>query len=288
MIWEKNKIVLVMRNKKNHTKNLVHASYLFVSETLLHKSKSHLSKSQKISLDLFAVKLLLEKIDKGATEQFVSSYIIPELNKRDKVSNFIQQYVNIEKMGLFFPILVQELVFLGSTVYLSTPNAEITAEVKSLIDFLEKFSKREVGDESLSETFTGKYIRCAIRIMATHWVVAGNKIEGRKQRLITWIKAQYPNIYILGANREETRDLMENVIRAVQKSYPDLRVVKEYQFDAELTKNGVKSVVHDVLIHLHYPSATKFILTPEEIEDRRILLESGVTIEMLEEARVAI
>lgn len=288
VVWEEGQILLVMRDRKNHTKNLVHASQLFVTETMLRNSKAHLSKSQKISLDLFAVKLILEKTNKGALEYFVSSYLIPELNKHDKVSNLLKQYVNIEKVGLFFPILVQELTFLGNTVYLETPNAEITAEVNSLIDYLEKFSKREVGDYSVPEVFTGKYIRCAIRIMASRYIVEANKIEGRQQRLITWIKAGYPNIYVLGANREETRDFMDCVIKAVQKEYRDLKVVKTYQFEAEIIKSGKKEKVHDVLIHLHYPSATKYLLTQEELEDRKILLEAGVTPEMIEEAKIEI
>lgn len=286
VIWEEGKILLIMRDKKNHTKNLVHASQLFVSETLLHKSKAHLSKSQKNSLDLFAVKLILEKTNKGALEYFISHYMIPELNKHDKISDLLKQYVNIEKIGLFFPILIQELVFLGNTIYLETPNAEITTEVKSLVDFLEKFSKREVGDDTAKETFTGKYIRCAIRIMASRFVVEGHKVEGRKQRIVTWIKAGYPNIYILGANKEQTRDFMDSVITAVRKIYPDLKLIKEYQFVAEINKkSGKKQKVGNILIHLHYPTATKYILTKEELEDRMLLLEAGVTEQMITESR---
>ena len=109
-----------------------------------------------------------------------------------------------------------------------------------MVDFLEKFSTRQVGDDTAKETFTGKYIRCAIRIMASRPVVEGNKIEGRKQKIITWIKAGYPNIYILGANKEETRDFMDTVIREVKKQYSELKLIKEYQFVAEINKSGKK------------------------------------------------
>lgn len=266
VIWEEGRVLLVMRDKKNRTKNLVHASHLFVSETLLKRSKVHLSKSQKTSVDLFATKLILEKESPAALEYFVSGYLVPELAKRDRVSDFLKQFVAIDKMGAFFPILIQELTFLGNTIYLEKPSAEIVKEVNDLINFLEAFSLRHIGDTTTQETFTGRYIRCAIRIIATRAVREAGKVEGRRQLITAWLQRGYPNIYIIGSNNEDNRIFMEDVITAVQGTYPDLEVIKTYECHAEITlANGDTKVVPNVITHLHHPRAVKHILSEREL-----------------------
>ncbi|ETB63822.1 TPA: hypothetical protein DIC38_02220 [Candidatus Nomurabacteria bacterium] len=263
VIWEKEKIILVMRDKKHKVKNLVHASHLFVSETLLRRSKVHITKSQKVSLDLFSVKLILEKASPEALEYFISSYFIPQLNKHDKVSDFIKQYINIEKVGLFFPILVQELTFLGNTIYIEKPNEAITKEIKEFTDFLENFSKRQVGDMTLPETFTGKYIRCAVRIIATKGVREARKIEGRRKIIESWIQNGYPNIYLVG--NIDNRNFMYDIYSSVKKTFPELKIVKEYSFEAEISFQDKKKIVSDILMHLHYSKFNKYIFTDDEL-----------------------
>lgn len=265
VIWESGRVLLVMRDRKHSTKNLVHASYLFVSETLLRRSKVHLTKTQKISLDLFSTKLLLEKQSAAALEHFISGYFIPQLSKHDKISDYLKQFVSIQKTGLFFPILIQELSFLGNTIYIEKPSEEIIKEVNELVNFLERFSNRKVGDTGMPESFSGKYIRCAIRIIATKAVVEARKIEGRRQRLVSWIQAKYPNIYLIGADTKETLAFIKEIIEAVREEYPQLEILKSYKYEAEINTTFGTKIVRDVLMHLHYPQAVRHILSEEEL-----------------------
>lgn len=265
IIWEEGKLLLVMRDKNHKTKNFVHASYLFVSEMLLRKSKAHLSKSQKLSLDLFATKQILERENPAALEQFMGGYFAPQVAGEDKVRAFVGQYINISKVGMFFPVLIQELTFLGNTIFLQKPSTEIINEVNSLIDFLEKFANREVGDNSNPETFAGKHIRCAIRIIASRAVREAHRIEGRRQRLISWIKAGYPNIYIIGSSSTDNNNFTSDVIEAVQADYPDLQVVKTYKYKSRIKFREGEKVVSNALTHLHYPNAVKYILSEAEL-----------------------
>jgi len=266
VLWEEGRILLVMRDRKHKTKNLAHASYLFVSNTLLRRSKVHLSQSQKTSVDLFATMLILVKESPAGLEYFISNYFVPSLEKHDRVSDFLKQFVNINKIGAFYPILIQELTFLGNTIYLEKPKAEIVNEVNSLIDFLENFSQRHVGDTTSVETFTGKYIRCAIRIIATRAIREAGKIEGRRQLIVGWLQRGYPNIYLIGSNNEDNRLFMEGVIGAVQQTYPTLEVIKTYECHAEITlADGAKKVVPNVITHLHHPNSVKHILSERDL-----------------------
>ena len=265
VIWEEGRILLVMRDKGHNTKNLVHAAYLFVSETLLRRSKIHISKSQKVALDLFATKLILEKESPSALEHFIAGYFVPELQKHDRVTDFLKQFINIQKVCLFFPILVQELTFLGNTIYLEKPRDEIVQEVNALINFLETFSKRRVGDTT-NETFTGKYMRCAIRVIASKEVRRAGRIDGVRSRLLQWIEWGYPNIYLIGGNDTDNRHFMEDVVKAVQTRFPALEVKKTYVSNADITfPDGTVKNVQEVLIHLHYPESVKYVLGESDL-----------------------
>jgi hypothetical protein len=276
VIFEDGRIMLIMRDKNHNTKNLVHASYLFVSETLLRRSKVHISKTQKISLDLFSTKLILEKESPAALEYFISNYFIPELSKHDKISDLLKQYNNIQKAVLFFPVLVQELTFLGNTIYLEKPSSAIIQEVSNLVTFLENFANRQVGEIG-SETFTGKYMRCAIRIIASRPVREAGRIEGACRRIVSWIQAGYPNIYIIGANTEDNKAFMDDVISSVQTSHSELKIVKKYEFVAEIEISGKKKNVKDVLTHLHYPKSVKYILAEQDLVSPMAVVGANAT-----------
>ncbi len=157
-----------------------------------------------------------------------------------------------------------ELTFLGNTIYLEHPSSAIVDEVAGFVKFLESFSERKVGQRSL-ETFTGKYIRCGIRIIATRAVREAGLVEGRRQVLESWIRAGYPNIYLVGADTPDNIKFMRDIVEAVQETYPELEIVKTYQYEAQIKMGDERKIVRDVLMHLHYPNAIRYILTEEEL-----------------------
>jgi len=266
IVWDEGQAIIVMRDRNHRSKNLIHAAYLFTAEALLKKSARHLSKTQKTSLDLFSTKLILEKESKFAVEQFMSEYFAPEIDKNEAIRGLIQQYVHIERLGAFFPILIQELTYLGSKVFLAKPSSEIIAEVKSLVEFLEKFAEREVGDTTTPDTFVGKYMRCAIRIVASRAVRERGDITSHKERINYCVQGKFENIYIIGSGERKNIKFMDEVAGACLSENEGLEKTRGYQFRGKIKINGNLTNVSTYLIHLHNPSAVKYLYEANDID----------------------
>ncbi|MBN1396440.1 MAG: hypothetical protein JXA06_00235 [Bacteroidetes bacterium] len=265
IVWEEGNAIIVMHDRNHHNKNLIHAAYLFTSEALLKKSERHLSKAQKTSLDMFSTKLILGKENKAAVEQFMREYVVPAIDRNDVIRGFIHQYVHIERMGVFFPILIQELTYLGSKVFLSKPSREVIDEVKSIVNFLENFSQREVGDTNTVDTFVGKYMRCAIRIVASKTVRERGNITWHKERVNQVVKNNLENIYLIGSSESKNRRFMDDVTNTCLADNTGLQKVRDYKFKGQIKIGGKMHNVSTYLIHLHNPSAVKYLYEDNDI-----------------------
>lgn len=275
-MWEEGEAILVMRDRKHRTKNFVHAAYFYTTEVLLRKSKLHLSKKQKESLDIFSTKQVLENTYRAAVEQFMTDYFIPYIQKSDEVKDLITQFDAIDKKGLYFPILIQELTYLGHKVFLKNPTAEIVSEVNNLIKFLENYSQREDRDISVPEKFVGKYTRCAIRICASSATREKGVIAGHKNILVKTAREGFENIYIIGSNSSANRNFMHRVADATIEELPHLQKVLSRSIKGRIKRRGIFIPVSTYLIHIHNPSAVKYLYTEEELtsstEEEEILI----------------
>jgi len=266
LIWEDGEVIIVMRDKKNKMKNFIHAAYFFTSEALLKKSKRHLSKTQKTSLDLFATKKILESQSIASVEQFMNDYFIPNIEKNEELGKLIQKYIHVDRIGIFFPILIQELSFLGNKVFLSKPTAEVIQEVKRLIDFLEKFSEREVGDDKFPEVFSGEYTRCAIKIVAKRVTIEIGDIASQKERINNAIKKGFENIYMIGSDSDKNRKFMDEVFEVVCKENQQIKLLRPYNFKGQIKLGGEFVNVRTYLITLHNPNAVKYFYEQNDVD----------------------
>lgn len=266
LVWEEGEAIIVMRDRNHRTRNFVHAAYFFTSEVLLRKSKRHLSQAQKISLDLFATKQILEAESKASVEQFMNDYFVPHIEGQDAIRSLIEQYVQIDRIGVFFPILIQELTYLGNKVFLSKPTAEVVDEVKALVDFLEKFSQREVGDTSTPDTFIGKYTRCGIKIIASRQARELGNITPQKERVSNAFNRGLESVYIIGGAQNENREFVDAVVESILKDYTTVQRVRDYRFSGQIKMHGRLCCVNSYLVYLHNPNAVKYLYEQNDIE----------------------
>jgi len=78
----------------------------------------------------------------------------------------VERYEIIDKVGLFLPILVNELNLLGEKVFYKPRKEKIIIEVAAFISFLQRYAEKEEGEETVPENFEGAYCRCVIIIIA--------------------------------------------------------------------------------------------------------------------------
>lgn len=170
-LFKDNKLIIRMREHQDQDKNFVNASMVFISKYVLRKVKKYISKSQKESIDLYIAEKLYKREKPRVLDVFFEEVFSLKIDANKKIATLIEKYHIIDKVGLFFPALITELTFLGEKVYFKLRRDPIIKEVAQLIDYLENYANRELGDEKTPLVFEGIYCRCGIMIIAKRFKV---------------------------------------------------------------------------------------------------------------------
>lgn len=252
IIFEDYETIIVVRNKEHRNKNFVHAAYFFTSQVLLNKIKDKLSLNQKKALDLFATKNLLEHENKASVEQFIADYLKPEIEKNNSVKAYISKFIDIDRAGIFFPVLIKELDYLGKKIVLSNnKKGEIIDEARNLIDYLHNYSNRKSGDLT-QETFVGTHMKCAIKIIASAYSRAMDETERQAGRIIRSFSNGCEDVYIIGRAEDGNSDFMKRVSKIVTENNDDekFKSADEVKFNCFIKNiNGKQIKVKTLMIH---------------------------------------
>ena len=145
--FDRDAVVLRLRRTDPEDLNLVHGAYLFVAETLLRKAKRYVSPSQREALDLYTCGKLLEEERPVARAHYVDEYLHPKTaDPKNKTGRYIDDFAVIDRAKLYFPLLLQELAFLGEKVFGRRRDATVITEVDELIQFLRPIAARKIGE----------------------------------------------------------------------------------------------------------------------------------------------
>lgn len=201
-------LVLRMRKSRNPNRNIVNATVAFVSTAILIKAKYYLAKYQKTAVDLFTTSKILSGEKPEVLGEFVDCYLREAMDNK-KVNNLYGYFEHIDKAGLFFPILINELNFLGEKVFANSVNkTAIYEEVNGLIGFLNNYSRRKLSEDIVCE-YNGTHCHFAIRIVGK-----GYKIEKNGAKIyvnnIKKISNLSDTIYLIG--NEKRKQFIDDVV----------------------------------------------------------------------------
>jgi len=225
---DQGQLVIRLRRDDPMDRNFIHGAYLFVSEMLLKKPKRYVSPSQGEALDLFVCGKLLEVEKPSVVSVFLEEYLHPRAQEtKSKVALYIDDFGVIDKGGLFFPVLVQELEFLGDKVFGRRRDDRIIKEVESLIEFLRPIATRQIGDHGDLD-HDGDYCRFALVIVGKPY-----KLLTSIEPYVTYIrnalsKKDVETIYVLG--RLENKPRLEEICTRIKDRYECVRQVQFSRF----------------------------------------------------------
>ena len=214
---ENGQVILRLRREDPSELNFVHGAYHYVSRVLLATPKRYLSPPQRDAVDLFVSAKLFEQEKESVVGLFLDEYLHPAtVSAKSKVSMYLGDFAEIERRGLFFPVFLQELYFLGKKVFGRPRNDLIIGEVNDFITFLRRISLRTVGEDS-DLTFDGKYCKTALVIIGKRW-----KLNESIAPYCSYIRGalldnDFETIYLL--SREQNRILLERVADTFDVSY---------------------------------------------------------------------
>lgn len=203
-------LILRLRKSENQNENIVNASMVFISHAFLKKAKSYIAKYQRESIDLYACYDLLKTEKSEILDQFVQDFMKEKLDD-SKIADFFEKYTDIDQAGLFYPVLVQELTFLGEKVFAKNRDAQkIYEEVKNLVNYLYKYAHRKLEQDTISD-FTGTYCKFAIRIIGKRFKVS-NLGEKTYVKNLEKIDGLNETLYLVGNidNKEFMKSVYKN------------------------------------------------------------------------------
>jgi len=262
---EDNEVIIVIRDRGYKNINFVHAAYLYTSTTLLSHTKSHISQKQSQALDLYTTNKVIAESSKAALEIFTKVFLQPSMED-DRLRKLINQFVHIDKSGMYTHVLLQELSYLGAKTFLTKKDQAIIIEVDNLISFLETRAQREVGDVTGNEEFVGKYSSCAIKIVSTAAVRQSGEFERPAKRIIKTFQSGIENVYIIGPLNDNGKLFIENVCSYIVERHPYITVIKQDKFTNITRRQQVEQFTETYFAHLQDPSHTKYLIDDSMIE----------------------
>lgn len=255
--FKENRLIIRMRQHADQNKNFVYASMVFISKALLTKTKKYLSPTQRESIDLFVGRKLFEKEKPQIVDRFFEDYFSPKALSSNKIMELLEKYEIVDKVGLFFPVLVQELTFLGEKVFYKPKSEKIITEVKEFINFLQNYAEREVGEEEIPKKFEGAYCRCGIAIIAKQLKREIGDLEPFVRYIQKLIEKKLETIYLIGSASKENRSFIDQISEEIQKKFK-LQKYTSKKYKAKIKIKGKRKEVDSYLVLHRSPEILRY------------------------------
>lgn len=240
---DKNEVILHLRRDDPEDHNFVHGAYLFVSTSLLYKSKRYISQSQREAIDLFVTTKIIEQEKPSIVGYYLDEYLHKTLDNPESTSaKFFEQFAKIDKRGLFYPILLQELEYLGDKVFGKRQDENIYGEINGLINYLENLAIKTIGKDTQLH-YSRNYCHLAIVIVGKPRKITSDGdvyIHVIRKYLIPY---KVETIYLLG--RVENQSIMDIIADKFTKIYEITRKCKK---DITLLYDDKEIVVEQYLV----------------------------------------
>lgn len=214
---EADRVVVRVKRDDPHHETFVKAVYLFVSTSLLYRAKRYISPPQGRAIDLFVSAEILKEQKPEVVDHFLEEYLHPHIDDGSpKVTEYFEKFDVLSKAGLFFPVFLQEMDYLGQKVFGSRKSQQIVTEVSALIDFLKSLALRKIGDERMDLTFVQQYCRFAVVIVGKP-VKLSHSISPYVKFVREGLEHNMETVYLIG--RSDNEKPIKEVCTALSDMY---------------------------------------------------------------------
>jgi len=156
------------------------------------------------------------------------------------------------------------MTFLGEKIFGGRKDQQIIIEVNKMIDFLESYSKREIGEDEIEKNFEGNYCRFALIIIAKAKKVGIGDTGPYTRYIEDLIRRGIENIYIVGPSKAENLNFIGRVSQQASLDHK-LEKYNEKEYKAYIIKKGERIQVKTYLLVLRNPERQYYF----DSEDQR-------------------
>ena len=251
------KYIIKVKKNIDPNNNFVNVAMFFLSRYLLLKAKKQISPKQQESIDLFVANKLFQEEKDSVMSQFLDMFLHPR-TKDDRIRDFYDKYTNLDNAGLFFPIFLQEMTFLGDRVFSNPKNRKIEEEVKLLIDFLNNYSQRKITEE-IESTFEGEFSKFAIAIVGKPDRVINEGPTPYTKYIKILIEKKVESIYLVGD--EKNKNFIIDLGKTTEKTDDSYEIFKQEKYKAILKVREEEITQISFLLTLRKKNPNPFIQT---------------------------
>ena len=194
-----NRVIIRLRSSDPRSRNVVHATALFASESLLLRTRRYLAPDQNKALSLFVTGKMFEAGRPDLLDHFVEDYLMPATTPGGRVSDYFAAFESLHRAGYFFQMTLQELDHLGGKVLGQAAIPDLPDEVDAFIDFTTDVASRQSREE-MQLTFSRNYVKTAVVIVGR-----AEKMDDDGTRYVGYIEnvlvpAGVESVYVLSTS----------------------------------------------------------------------------------------
>ena len=207
-------LVIYLRPELPDAENLARAALAFVGKQFIPRAKLSLTPRQRQSMDLYVTGRLLDEQGSLAANEFYSTVLQPLLQDDPRLSDLVEACSEIDRKGYFYPVLIQQLVFMTEKVAVGVPKEKVWEEVSAFIDWLRARSVRFDKDDTVPLFFRGGLISCGIVLVAKWEKAAAGDHTIFANAGVRYARDGFETVYVAGDI--EYRDLIERAANDIE------------------------------------------------------------------------
>lgn len=178
--------------------NLARAALAFVGRQFIPRAKLSLTTRQRQSLDLYVTGQLLDSQRSLVADDFYGTVLQPLLQTDEKLSGLVESLRDIDKKGYFYPILVQQLVFMGEKVATGISKDQVHEEISKFVSWLQARALRVDKDDTVPLYFRGTLISCGIVFVAKWEKALSGDASAFANSGVRYASDGFESIYVIG------------------------------------------------------------------------------------------
>ena len=164
------KVIIVMKDRKNQDENFVKASLFCVENTLIPNARRYVDPQLMKSVDLQFVKNLIADVDKVKLNYYIDNHLSIQLEDNNELAEIFNILDLLSERGVFTRILLKVLREYGLQFFPHPSIPRHYEEPRIFFEKIKEFANKKPG-EDINPTFEGKHIKISIVMIGRSAIV---------------------------------------------------------------------------------------------------------------------
>lgn len=202
--FKQDKLTIRMDCSENSHRNLVLATYYYVSSTVAREGRPYLDPKLREALDLTCTKKILDSEAREFEKSyFDNTYLFPKLEADRELQQDCLGLTHIDNKGYFTRLFLRELRAIGVLLEGSIPTDEVRAELRDFYLFLFRLANSPIaheGGEPLAPEqfrFRRRYLNIQVVLLAVYANVESENLRPYRRRIKDGLQNGIQTFYLI-------------------------------------------------------------------------------------------